>query len=459
MADDLAYPGMRQLAERLFAETPSSGHQELAASLMQFVQQAVLQNVAEKMDWSKENLTTLNAKFGTSKRKQSAVPQPSSKKQKQSTNNNNRNTTNNVSSNPMQSSKADAIKARQARFSAGGVSGGVDNSSSSSNGTKNSNGSSSNSFTNTITASPYVDKPLTTPIVGTSTALEKPYFRLTGQVNPAVVRPPEVLQRSFGTVLRKYMNNGQDYSYVSEQLQSIRQDLTVQHCENWIAQQVYEVNAQLALRHDDIGEFNKCLTRVMSMYDEKVDKRSRKTRWEFYAYYTYYLIILQRWSSVSQRFLLTPQGVSYSTEDVLIPQPSNAVDPRLAEPTAKLSKEDQNKMYFRALYVAECVQAKDNYGLERAAKAALPLEQKLIKIILDRERVGGLYAITTALQPNNQIISVEDVGNLMGADMGEELAQNGVPVTEGAINCGTAQPRFAAAKHRLDAMFDIKGQK
>lgn len=446
MADDLAYPGMRQLAERLFAETPSGGHQQLATSLMQFVQQAVLQGVAEKMDWSKENLMTLNAKFGNSKRKKTVVPQPS-KKQKQNTN-----TTSKDTNNTVQISKDDAIKARQARFSSGGS-----GSSDSNNSGTNNNSSSASS--NTIPAAPYVDKPLTTPIVGTSTALEKPYFRLTGQVNPEVVRPPDVLQRSFGTVLRKYMNNGQNYSYISEQLQSIRQDLTVQHCENWIAQQVYEVNAQLALRHDDIGEFNKCLTRVMSMYDEKVDKRSRKTRWEFYAYYTYYLIILQRWSSVSQRFLLTPQNVSYSLEEVLLPQDPNAVDPRLAEPTAKLSKEDQNKMYYRALYVAECVQAKDNYGLEQAAKAALPLEKKLIKIILDRERISGLYAITTALQPNNQVISVGDVNKMMGADMGEDLAKNNVQIIEGTINCGTAQPRIAAEKHRMDAMFDIKGQK
>ncbi len=63
-------------------------------------------------------------------------------------------------------------------------------------------------------------------IKGTSTALEKEYFRLTRVPDPSTVRPEAVLKQSFQMVKERWKNT-EDWDYVCEQMKSIRQDLTV----------------------------------------------------------------------------------------------------------------------------------------------------------------------------------------------------------------------------------------
>lgn len=63
-------------------------------------------------------------------------------------------------------------------------------------------------------------------VKGTSTALEKEYFRLTRVPDPATVRPEAVLKQSFQMVKERWKNT-EDWDYVCEQMKSIRQDLTV----------------------------------------------------------------------------------------------------------------------------------------------------------------------------------------------------------------------------------------
>ena len=94
---------------------------------------------------------------------------------------------------------------------------------------------------------------------GTSTALEKPYLRLTSAPSADTVRPPEVLRRALAHVKQRWRAHP-DYAWAGEQLQSIRQDLTVQHVRDELAVDVYETHARVALEMGDTPQFTQCLS-------------------------------------------------------------------------------------------------------------------------------------------------------------------------------------------------------
>ena len=106
-------------------------------------------------------------------------------------------------------------------------------------------------------------------IVGTSTALEKQYLRLTGgsDMSPSNFRPLPVLKKSLEFCLAKFAQN-HDYEYISEQLRSIRQDLTVQHITDQLCVDVYETHAKLALEHEDWGNFNQSMNPLEVLYSQ-----------------------------------------------------------------------------------------------------------------------------------------------------------------------------------------------
>lgn len=63
--------------------------------------------------------------------------------------------------------------------------------------------------------------------VGLSTALEKPYLRLTTFPDPKLVRPLPILVKALAYIKNKYIQE-EDFEWTNEQLKSVRQDLTVQ---------------------------------------------------------------------------------------------------------------------------------------------------------------------------------------------------------------------------------------
>jgi hypothetical protein len=75
-------------------------------------------------------------------------------------------------------------------------------------------------------------------IVGTSTTLEKGYFRLTRAPLPEEVRPQPVLAAALSRLLRMIAAHEDKYLYYNDQFKAMRQDLTVQGIKNEFTVQV-----------------------------------------------------------------------------------------------------------------------------------------------------------------------------------------------------------------------------
>ena len=103
-------------------------------------------------------------------------------------------------------------------------------------------------------------------VTGSSSALEKPYFRLTSAPALADVRPPTVLRKALAAVREKVASGEYDYPAACEQLKSIRQDLTVQKVAGKLAVAVYEEHARLALTAGDFAELGQCLGRLKTLH-------------------------------------------------------------------------------------------------------------------------------------------------------------------------------------------------
>eukprot|EP00741_Cyanophora_paradoxa_P016611 tig00020930_g16041.t1 len=104
------------------------------------------------------------------------------------------------------------------------------------------------------------------PIVGTSAALEKPYFRLTSAPDPAEVRPQRVLERALAHVRERRAGGGATWHWVNDQMRSIRQDMTVQGIRNEFAVEVYVAHGRMCIEQGDTDGFNQCQAQLFALF-------------------------------------------------------------------------------------------------------------------------------------------------------------------------------------------------
>ena len=134
----------------------------------------------------------------------------------------------------------------------------------------------------TSTSVPEVDQG---PVIGRCQTLEKKYFRLTSAPNPDTVRPLSVLEKTMDFLKKKWKQEN-NYSYICDQLKSLRQDLTVQHIKTPFTVSVYELHARIALEKADLGEYNQCQTQLRALYSQQLGGHPQ----EFKAYRILYFI-------------------------------------------------------------------------------------------------------------------------------------------------------------------------
>lgn len=151
-------------------------------------------------------------------------------------------------------------------------------------------------------------------IMGTNTALEKPYLRLTERPLPSMVRPVHVLKRSLELMRRKKREGASWTNYLGEQMKSIRQDLVIQAVTDEFALEVYETNARWCLENNDVAEFKRCLLRIEEFYNH-LDISSPHMD-EFYCYSLLYNLLSEDFPALNAE-LATLKGDRRTHEAIL----------------------------------------------------------------------------------------------------------------------------------------------
>ena len=220
-------------------------------------------------------------------------------------------------------------------------------------------------------------------IVGTNMTVLKPYLRLTGPPNPAATRPLAVLQQAL-KLLRKHWGQNKDYSYICDQLKSIRQDLSVQNIRNEFTIQVYEYHGKIALEMQDIGEFNQSQTQLWQLYHyENImsPSSSSNSLYEFTAYRILYFIFTKR-----------------KTELVLLLKELDA---------------EQKLVYCikHACLVRKAVDMNDCYEVLRLYGKCPNLGKHLMNLFIERVRVDALRAISRTFRKS---VSMDFIAMMLG---------------------------------------------
>mmetsp|Transcript_15079 Transcript_15079/g.22449 ORF Transcript_15079/g.22449 Transcript_15079/m.22449 type:complete len:359 (-) Transcript_15079:36-1112(-) len=242
-------------------------------------------------------------------------------------------------------------------------------------------------------------------VKGTSTELEKEYFRLTSAPDPSTVRPSLVLKKALERLISIWNRRGTtdpetnlpvkvDYLYMCSQLKAIRQDLTVQRLKGPLAVSVYEGHARIALEEDDLNEYNQCQTQLKELYASGENGAVV----EFTAYRILYHVVLHM-----------HQSYVGGNADILI----------ILSEIPNDQKNDQ--CIIHALRVREAVASFNYYSFFKLLKEAPNLGKKIMNSMVSFMRLKGLERIIKAYRPTVptsfviEVLSLED-SNELGTD-------------------------------------------
>jgi len=262
--------------------------------------------------------------------------------------------------------------------------------------------------------------------VGTSTALEKPYLRLTDFPKQENVRPLPILVKSLAHIKSEYVKK-EDFEWANEQLKSLRQDLTVQSIRNKFALSVYETHARLLLEHGDLNEFHQCQTMIHSLttpsnfldtssssVDEFGDgfqaesfegdsgeclKQSDETADEFYAYGLLYNLVQTSWGELT-RLLSTFPSVRGSMSEADAASVSSSAGSDAVEMPPVL----RGKSVRHALKVVKAVMHDDYQAFFRLYESPPHLSAYLMDFLVRRVRINAYQRIIASYRPS---LSVE----------------------------------------------------
>lgn len=292
------------------------------------------------------------------------------------------------------------------------------------------------------------------PVIGLNTNLEKSYLRLTSEPDPYKVRPQYILEKSVEYVLRKYnsMRGKEALNYLNDQFKSIRQDLTVQHIKNDFAITVYEQNARLSLKHDDLGEFNQCLGQLKFLYNYK---RQSSPEW------------LKRFIS------LEVEMICYKIVYMMITNNNSEICKiklSLLEDYGGFQRNDANVVYFRFIsslfklntykMFNNCFKFYEELG-KYEGLGDVRLALKVISSFLDyKMRLSGLYIICGANRTGMKIESLQSMLRFQDRKDCEVFLQKlhlDTFVTKGDFQAFKAKGAVKTL-YKKSAKIDIKGQ-
>jgi len=292
------------------------------------------------------------------------------------------------------------------------------------------------------------------PIVGLNTNLEKSYLRLTSEPDPWKVRPQHVLEKSVDYVLRKYesLQGKEAFNYLNDQFKSIRQDLTVQHIKNDFTISVYEKNAQLSLKHNDLGEFNQCLGQLKFLYSYKRlsspdwQKRFISREVEMICYRIIYMMVTNNNSEICKIKL------------------------GLLQDYKGFRRQDTNEIYFNFIaslfklnaykITNNCVQFYEELDKYKGFKD-IELALKVIASFLDQKvRLSGLFIICSSNRPGmkmESLLKMLSFHDMNDCEVFLRQLQLDTFATKGEFHAFKAKGTVKAL-YKRSAKVDIKGQ-